>query len=74
MKSTRKAYGEFLAKIGENENVCVFDADLAEATYTKMFRELYPNRHFDMGISEQDMIGTACGMAISGKIVFASTA
>lgn len=73
MKSTRKAYGEFLAKIGENENVCVFDADLAEATYTKMFRELYPNRHFDMGISEQDMIGTACGMAISGKIVFAST-
>ena len=51
MKSTRKAYGEFLAKIGENENVCVFDADLAEATYTKMFREQYPNRHFDMGIS-----------------------
>ncbi len=74
MKSTRKAYGEFLSDIGEKDkDIVVFDADLAEATCTKMFKELYPNRHFDMGISEQDMIGTACGMALSGKKVFAST-
>lgn len=73
MKSTRKAYGEFLVEIGEDKNVVVFDADLAKATCTSMFKEKYPNRHFDIGIAEQDMIGTACGMAISGKTVFAST-
>lgn len=73
MKSTRKAYGEFLVEIGEDKNVVVFDADLAQATCTSMFKEKFPNRHFDMGISEQDMIGTACGMALTGKIVFAST-
>ena len=74
MKSTRKAYGEFLASIGDKDkDIVVFDADLATATYTKMFRDLYPKRHFDMGISEQDMIGTSCGMALSGKKVFAST-
>lgn len=73
MKSTRKAYGEFLCDIGKDENVVVFDADLANATYTKMFRELYPLRHIDCGISEQDMVGTACGMALLGKKVFASS-
>lgn len=74
MKSTRKAYGEFLCDIGmKDENVVVFDADLAEATYTREFKKIFPNRHFDIGIAEQDMIGTACGMALSGKEVFAST-
>lgn len=73
MKSTRKAYGEFLVENGENEEIVVFDADLAKATCTEMFKEKYPDRHFDIGISEQDMIGTACGMALSGKTVFAST-
>lgn len=74
MKSTRKAYGEFLVELGkQNENVIVFDADLASATNTLNFRTEFPDRHFDMGISEQDMIGTACGMALSGKIVFASS-
>lgn len=74
MKSTRKAYGEFLVELGKNnDNVVVFDADLAKATCTSEFKEVYPNRHFDMGISEQDMIGTACGMALTGKTVFAST-
>lgn len=73
MKSTRKAYGEFLVEVGKDENIVVFDADLAKATCTEMFKEKYPSRHFDLGISEQDMIGTACGMALSGKIVFAST-
>lgn len=74
MKSTRKAYGEFLVDIGnKNEDVIVFDADLAKATCTEDFKTKFPNRHFDMGIAEQDMIGTACGAAIDGKIVFAST-
>lgn len=73
MKSTRKAYGEFLVEVGKNDDIVVFDADLAKATCTESFKEKYPERHFDIGISEQDMIGTACGMALSGKTVFAST-
>lgn len=74
MKSTRKAYGEFLVELGEkNENVVVFDADVATATNTLAFKEKFPKRHFDMGIAEQNMIGTASGMALTGKIVFAST-
>lgn len=74
MKSTRKAYGEFLIEAGgKNKNIVVFDADLAKATCTIDFKNKFPNRHFDMGISEQDMIGTACGMALSGKKVFASS-
>ena len=73
MKSTRKAYGEFLESIGENKNVVVLDADLASATKTNMFMEKYPKRHIDVGIAEQDLVGTACGLALSGKIVFAST-
>lgn len=74
MKSTRKAYGEFLVETeSKNSNIVVFDADLAKATCTIDFKNKFPNRHFDMGISEQDMIGTACGMALSGKKVFASS-
>lgn len=74
MKSTRKAYGEFLVELGrKNKNVIVFDADLAKATYTEMFKKEFPDRHFDIGISEQDMIGTACGAALGGKTVFASS-
>lgn len=74
MKSTRKAYGEFLVELGRKDsNVVVFDADLAKATCTDMFKKEFPDRHFDIGISEQDMVGTACGAALEGKIVFAST-
>ena len=74
MKSTRKAYGEFLVEEGKKDSsIYVFDADLAEATCTKMFKEQFPNRHFDIGISEQDMVATACGFATTGKKVFAST-
>ena len=74
MKSTRKAYGEFLVEQGKKDrDIVVFDADLAAATCTNMFRDNFKDRHFDIGISEQDMIGTACGMAMSGKKVFAST-
>ena len=73
MKSTRKAYGEFLTEIGKDNNVVVLDADLASATKTDMFMKEFPNRHIDVGIAEQDLVGTACGLALSGKIVFAST-
>lgn len=74
MKSTRKAYGEALVELGhENENIVVLDADLAKATCTDMFRKEFPTRHLDIGISEQDMVGTACGLALSGKDVFASS-
>lgn len=74
MKSTRKAYGEFLVEIGDKrKDVVVLDADLAAATCTQMFREKFPERHFDIGIAEQDMVGTACGMALGGSKVFASS-
>lgn len=74
MKSTRESYGEFLVNKGyENKDIVVFDADLANATCTKLFKKEFPNRHFDMGIAEQDMVGTACGMALTGKKVFASS-
>ena len=73
MKSTRKAYGEFLSQIGANKDVVVLDADLATATKTDMFFKEYPERHIDVGIAEQDLVGTACGLALSGKTVFAST-
>ena len=74
MKSTRESYSEFLVNKGyENEDIVVFDADLANATCTKLFKKDFPNRHFDMGIAEQDMVGTACGMALTGKKVFASS-
>lgn len=74
MKSTRKAYGEALAFLGDkNKNVVVLDADLSKTTMTNMFKEKFPRRHINVGIAEQDMIGTACGLAIAGKIPFAST-
>lgn len=73
-KATREAYGEALKEIGiENKNVVVLDSDLAGATKSSIFKKEFPERFFDMGISEQDMIGTAAGMAACGKIPFAST-
>ena len=72
--ATRQSYGEELAKIGEkNENIVVLDADLAEATKTCIFGEKFENRFFDMGISEQDMVSTAAGLATCGKIPYLST-
>ena len=74
MKSTRQAYGEALANIGEKyPNIVVLDADLAEATKTGIFKKKYPERFFDMGIAEADMIGTAAGLSTCGKIQFASS-
>ncbi len=72
--ATRQSYGEALAELGEkNENVVVFDADLSGATKTSIFAKKFPERFFDMGIAEQDMMSTAAGMSTFGKIPYAST-
>ncbi|QCX34069.1 transketolase family protein [Caloramator sp. E03] len=73
-KATRDAYGEALAELAlTNKNIVVLDADLGKSTKSFDFKKVCPERYFDMGISEQDMISTAAGLAISGKIPFAST-
>ena len=73
-KATRASYGEALVKLGEqNKKVVVVDADLAEATKTITFKKQFPERFFDMGIAEQDMVSTAAGMAAYGQIPYVST-
>ena len=70
----RESYGEALAKLGEeNNNIVVLDADLATATKTIEFAKKFPDRFFDIGIAEQDMMGTAVGLASFGKIPYVST-
>lgn len=72
--ATRESYGKKLVELGkENKDIVVLDADLATATKTELFKKEFPNRFFDMGIAEQDMLSTAAGMATCGKIPFAST-
>ncbi len=72
--ATRDAYGKALAELGrENPDVRVLDADLAEATKTIYFKKEFPERFFDCGIAEQNMISVAAGMAAAGKIPFASS-
>lgn len=72
--ATRDSYGKKLAELGEkNDKIVVLDADLAEATKTVTFGKVFPNRFFDMGISEQDMMSTAAGMATCGLIPYVST-
>ena len=74
LKATRQSYGEKLAELGEkNENIIVLDADLSAATKTSIFAKKFPERFFDMGIAEQDMMSTAAGLATFGKTVFASS-
>ena len=73
-KATRQSYGEALKKIGEkNEKIVVLDADLSSATKTSEFAKEFPKRFFDIGIAEQDLMGTAAGFATCGKIPYAST-
>lgn len=73
-KSIRAAYGKALVEVGkENEDIVVLDADLACSTQTIMFGKEFPERFFNMGIAEQDMMTTAAGLASQGKIPFAST-
>ncbi len=72
--ATRAAYGKTLVEIGaENPNLVVMDADLSKSTMTNEFSRTYPERFFNMGIAEQNLYGTAAGLALSGKVVCAST-
>lgn len=70
--ATRTAFGDALAKFGgRNKKVVVFDADLSGSLRTKKFSKLYPDRHFNFGVAESNMVNTAAGMALRGKIPFA---
>ena len=72
--ATRDAYGKALAKLGaEHENLVVLDADLANATKTQTFQKAFPDRHFDCGIAEANMICVAAGMSTTGLVPFASS-
>lgn len=72
--ATRESYGNALAELGDKyENLFVLDADLAAATKTGIFKKKFPERHFDCGIAESNMMGVAAGLAATGKIPFAST-
>lgn len=72
--SIREAYGRALVELGKKlENLVVLDADLSPSTYTKLFAREFPDRFFDCGIAEQNMMSIAAGLAATGKIVFAST-
>lgn len=73
-KATRQSYGEALVELGnDNKNVVVLDADLSTATKTELFGKKFPDRFFDMGISEQDMMSTAAGFATCSKIPYVSS-
>ena len=71
--ATREAYGKALVELGADHDFVVLDADLAEATKTCYFAKAYPDRFFDCGIAEGNMIGIAAGMAAAGKTVVASS-
>ncbi len=72
--ATREAYGDALAEFGaQYPNLVVLDADLSKSTKTDVFRKKFPERHFNCGIAEADMMAVAAGMATTGKIVFASS-
>ena len=72
--ATRQSYGEALAELGNRyDDLVVLDADLAAATKTGIFKKAHPDRFFDCGIAENNMIGVAAGLALSGKIPFASS-
>ena len=72
-KALRDSFGEYLVEVGENnKNLVVLDADLSSSTRTNKFAKHFPERFFNMGIAEQNMLGTAMGLAISGKIPIVS--
>ena len=72
--ATRDSYGNALAQLGaEHDNIIVFDADLSAATKTSIFKKAFPDRHFDCGIAEADMMGVAAGAAAMGMVPFASS-
>lgn len=72
--ATREAYGKALQKLGaENKDIVVLDADLSKSTKTSDFAKVFPERFFDMGVAESNMLSTAAGLAAAGKIPFASS-
>jgi transketolase len=74
LKATRDGYGEALVDLGKtNRDVVVLCSDLTDSTRTNWFKEEFPDRFFEMGIAEQDMMNTAAGLSLTGKIPFAST-
>jgi len=74
LASTREAYGKTLAALGkENPDIVVLDADLSQSTMTRVFAREFPQRFFNCGIAEQNMMSISAGLAASGKIVFASS-
>ncbi len=72
-KATRESYGAALAEFGADENIVVLDADLSKSTKTEVFMKKYPERFFNMGIAEGNMMSVAAGLAAAGKTVFASS-
>ena len=73
-KSVRSAYGKTLVELGkENKDIVVLDADLSCSTQTQLFAKEFPERFFNVGIAEQDLMTTAAGLACTGKIPFVST-
>ncbi|HHW32118.1 MAG TPA: transketolase family protein [Clostridiaceae bacterium] len=73
MIATREAYGNALAEFGSDNRIVVLDADLSKSTKTDTFKKKYPERFFNMGIAEGNMMAVAAGLSTCGKIVFAST-
>ena len=71
--ATREAYGNALAEFGDKYDFVVLDADLAAATKTGTFKKKFPERFFDCGIAEGNMISVAAGIAATGTVVFASS-
>ncbi|RLC71516.1 MAG: transketolase family protein, partial [Chloroflexi bacterium] len=72
--STREAYGRTLVELGEEDpNLVVLCADLTQSTHTHYFAQKFPQRFFECGVAEQNMMGIAAGLAAAGKTVFAST-
>jgi len=72
-KATREAYGDALKKLAANPDIVVLDADLSGSTKTSEFKKVSPERFFNVGIAEQNLIGTAAGLSLAGKIPFASS-
>ena len=74
IQNCRKVYGETLVELGrKNEQIVALDADLSKSTMTRFFQQEFPHRFFEMGIGEQNMISTAAGLALSGKIAFVNS-
>ena len=74
LQNCRKVYGETLVELArKNERIVALDADLSKSTMTNLFQQQFPHRFFEMGIGEQNMISTAAGLALSGKIAFANS-